>query len=237
MFELVICRRQVVRGGEDTKLLLYRWKPKFGSLCELGKLCLNVYLQGIFFFFSELVQMFIMVYTDNATLLIWRALQIDPDTWKKKILKHDLHNMKAGRKKKVGARALKCRSELKSKAFRMKEMMIYLSNTISLLLRLKLPKRKYNIDYIDCQQQQWQNQINSWGSYSIIKWKASSSRLHHTDRLQVCFHGCVFKIASPIFHPHTVCLRFISNSETWQMYFLCVQVTLSNKRCTAGKQY
>lgn len=45
--------------------------------------------------------MFIMVYTDNATLLIWRALQIDPDTWEKKIPKHDLHNIKAGRKKRL----------------------------------------------------------------------------------------------------------------------------------------
>lgn len=35
MFELVICRRQVVRGGEDTKLLLDRCKLRFGSLCEL----------------------------------------------------------------------------------------------------------------------------------------------------------------------------------------------------------
>lgn len=35
MFELVICRRQVVRGGEDTKLLLDGCKQRFGSLCEL----------------------------------------------------------------------------------------------------------------------------------------------------------------------------------------------------------
>ena len=126
-----------------------------------------------------------------------------------------MHNTKAEGEKKVGVRALKCRSALKSKAFRMKEMMIYLSNSISLLLRLKLPKRKYNIDYIDCQQQQWQNKINSWGSYSIIKWKASSSRLHHTDRLQVCFHGCVFKSASLIIHPHAVCLH--SYIKQWNM--------------------
>lgn len=48
--------------------------------------------------------MFIMVYTDNATLLIWRALQIDPDTWKKKNSQARFVQYE-GRKKKKGWRS------------------------------------------------------------------------------------------------------------------------------------
>ena len=35
MFEPVICWRQVLRGVEETKLLLGGCKLRFGSLCEL----------------------------------------------------------------------------------------------------------------------------------------------------------------------------------------------------------
>lgn len=66
MFELVICRRQVVRGGEDTKLLLDRCELRFGSLCELES-----FVSIPLFTFRACFQgWLIMVSTDNSTLLI-----------------------------------------------------------------------------------------------------------------------------------------------------------------------
>lgn len=121
MFELVICRRQVVRGGEDTKLLLYRWKPKFGSLCELGKLCLNVYLQGdlFFFFFRAGPNVHYGVHRQRYALNL-KGIANWPWHMGKKNSQARFAQYKGRKKKKVGAQALKCRSALKSKAFRMK---------------------------------------------------------------------------------------------------------------------
>lgn len=129
MFELVICRRQVVREGEDTKLLLDRFKLRFWQLLWVRKLCLNstVYLQGIFI--SEPAQMFIIVCKQNSTLLIWRALQIDPDMWEK-IMSVLCLRRKQEKKRLIfnhwsaGARSIQ---PFFSKAFRMKEMMTWLS--------------------------------------------------------------------------------------------------------------
>lgn len=128
MFERVICRRQVVREGEDTKLLLDRCKLGFWQPLWFGKHCLNstVYLQGLF---SKPPQMFITVCAENSTLLIWRAQEIDPDMWWKIISMLCLRQEQENKRLIFSHRGAVVRSGLPffSKACRMKEMMTWLS--------------------------------------------------------------------------------------------------------------